>query len=238
MKTEKRNCDTLATEREVLTAVRKKSGFLMLYYYGRHEGKPILILERLGMDLNRVQSDMGTRIFASHVSHAAVEMISRLRTLHDAGYVHGDVQPRNIMISNNSLDTESVVNLVDFGLSREIAKITDKSSGTKRHRHFEGTLDFSSARSMKGYAPSPLDDLESLGYVLMFLYFPKLPWSSIKNRSNGDALGKIHHMKANMQTSQMCKALPSCIETYMRDVQSIDFRKRPCYDSLLHHFSS
>ncbi len=42
-------------------------------------------------------------------------MVDRLESLHQAGYVHGDMKPQNIMATNNKLN--NVLYLIDFGLA-------------------------------------------------------------------------------------------------------------------------
>lgn len=227
----------LAIEKEVLATVGGLPGFPMLLYYGKDFDRHVLVIERLTVDLGSLKKSMGIRIADRDVSHVACEMICRLELLHAAGYVHGDIHPSNLMIGNRSLRDDGPVYLIDFGLSREISKTTFPNGETTYDGTFSGTINFSALRVMKRYAPSRLDDLESLGYVLIYLYTGTLPWAEdAKGPDCKQSIIDVLKIKNGITPAQLCKGLPACVATFMQLVRTLPSCERPPYIFLRNQF--
>ena len=91
--------------------------------------------------------------------------------MHSVGYIHRDVKPDNFRIQNNE------VKLIDFGLSDPYM---EKGVHKPRCRWgFGGTLFFASSKTTQGFSASRRDDMESLGYSILYLMNPackNIPW--------------------------------------------------------------
>ena len=92
-----------------------------------------------------------------------------LREIHKHHMVHCDIKPDNLMINNNDLN---MVYIIDFGFTRRY------SCEDKKTNSSIGTLDYMSRRVHEKYQPSYVDDIESLFYVSLFLYYKIIPWST------------------------------------------------------------
>lgn len=60
-------------------------------------------------------------------------------------------------------------------------------------------------------ASSRRDDMESLGYVLIYLILGKLPWQNLpaeENETKKQKRRKIAEMKQNMPVEELCMTLP------------------------------
>ena len=84
--------------------------------------------------------------------------------MHKAGYIHQDVKPDNFMISL----IDHKVRIGDMGLVMEYMKDDGKHKGLNRYG-FLGTPHYGSMQGLAGYTLNRRDDLESLGYSIMFL---------------------------------------------------------------------
>ena len=98
-----------------------------------------------------------------------IQMIDRLQFMHDQGYVHRDMKPENICIGQHK--KAGMVYLIDFGLTK---RYRNPSSGQhieqKKSNGIVGTIRYLSKRANMGLEQSRVDDLFSLGYILvMFL---------------------------------------------------------------------
>jgi serine/threonine protein kinase len=99
-------------------------------------------------------------------------MIDAVEQMHSAGFFHKDIKPDNFRIKDNR------VILIDFGIALNLYR---DNIHLKRDRFgFEGTPFFGSIRALQGYTLSRRDDIESVGYSLLYLLNPlvkDVPWA-------------------------------------------------------------
>ena len=68
--------------------------------------------------------------------------------------------------------------LVDFGISK-IFKEGNKHISFKDKKPFIGTTRYASVAAHKGHETSRKDDLESMMYIILYLYKGILPWQNM-----------------------------------------------------------
>jgi serine/threonine protein kinase len=86
--------------------------------------------------------------------------------------LHRDVKPDNFMISKET----NKVKVIDLGLVINLKLNNDVHNPMIRYR-FQGTPNYGSINTLHGYNSSRRDDLESLGYSMMFLIDENsVPW--------------------------------------------------------------
>jgi serine/threonine protein kinase len=116
--------------------------------------------------------------------------VSILNDIHDLGYIHRDINPYHILLGPG--EDWSNLYLIDFS----IAKFVDQQKrifNYKASREKCGMIEFSSVSAMVNNIYSYRDDLEALGYTLLFLYKDTLPW--IIKKPKGDKADIIQMMK-------------------------------------------
>lgn len=92
-------------------------------------------------------------------------------------------------------------------------------------------------------APSRRDDLESLGYVLIYLLRGSLPWLSSKgsigvsNATISEINRIMKEKKMECRIEDLCDGLPTEFVTYMHYVRNLEFEARPNYTYLRRIFS-
>jgi casein kinase I family protein HRR25 len=93
--------------------------------------------------------------------------------MHERNYIHQDVKPDNYRVTANGC-----VKILDFGLVNEY-RTNGVHKGEGRFG-LQGSPYFSSLNALGGFTLSRRDDIESLGYCIMFLidyvFGLKSPW--------------------------------------------------------------
>jgi serine/threonine protein kinase len=103
----------------------------------------------------------------------ANSMIDRLEYTHSKNIVHRDLKPSNFSLGLES--NSATVFLIDFGLSKffwENGQHIPNCTG----KNLVGTARYASINVHKGYEYGRRDDLESLGYILIYFLKGSLPW--------------------------------------------------------------
>ena len=75
---------------------------------------------------------------------------------------------------------KNVLYLIDFGLCRKYISKTGKHIKPKNLGKFTGTSRYASVYAMAGNEQSRRDDIESIGYMIIFFMKKRLPWQGIK----------------------------------------------------------
>lgn len=94
--------------------------------------------------------------------------------LHKEKYVHRDIKPENFVIGTDG--NHHTVYLIDFGLSKKYVDEKGDHINFVENKGLVGTARYTSINSHLGSEQSRRDDLESLGYVLLYFVKGFLPW--------------------------------------------------------------
>ena len=118
--------------------------------------------------------------------------------------------------------------IIDFGFCKTFI-INDLHIDLKKTNNMIGTNNFASVNAHDFNELSRRDDLESLGYMLVYFYLGNLAW---KDYSNNDMI-KI--MKNNIMNDE---SIPKIILKYFEVVKGLGFKERPDYDLLINIFKN
>jgi len=106
-------------------------------------------------------------------------------------------------------DKTNLLYLIDFGLSKKY-----RSSKTFQHISFitnkklTGTARYASINALNGHEQSRRDDLEAIGYVLMYFLKGSLPWQGLKIDNKDDRYQKIYEKKKSTSAEELCRGYP------------------------------
>ena len=196
----------------------------------------VLIMELLGPSLDVILNSLPNKKMSIRcVCNIGYQMISIFESIHNKDIIHRDIKPSNI---NIGLDNKSkFLYLIDFGLSKKF-----RSSTTHKHYEFEqgksliGNARFSSINALQGVSQSRRDDLESLGYVLIFLILGKLPWQGLSSQNKEEKFFKILEKKKKISAGELCASLPQQFEEYIKYVRNLGYEEDPDYNFLKNIF--
>ena len=231
----------LESEAYILTIV-KGLGIPKVITFGRHSQYKILVEERLGNNLqviwesNPFEKDPNGQknIYLKDICLLAIQGLERLKHIHDKNIIHRDIKPENFIIGQNDPD---VVYLIDFGFARKY-----RSSRTGKHIKFSntghviGSWIFSSHNVIRGYEGSRRDDLESFGYMLIYLakggWIPWLKYYRMNDLRKIDKAKIITKLKMEINEENLCEGLPYEFVDYIKYVKNLEFEQEPNYQYL------
>ena len=189
-----------------------------------------MIIDFLGPNLLELFNYCGCRKFTiSTICLIALQALNRIENLHKHHYLHRDIKPENFLIGIH--EKSNVIYLIDFGLSKRY-----KNPKTHQHipyregRALTGTARYVSINTHLGIEQSRRDDLESIGYMLIFFLKGVLPWQGLKNCN--EKYTRIMEKKLQIPTEILCYGLPDEITYYLNYTKSLRFEDRPDYDYL------
>lgn len=89
--------------------------------YGRtSKGYPFVIMKKCGTDLkNLLITENLNRLSLKSTVQIGLQIVDRLQAVHEAGFIHCDLKPDNILLASNdfrSLESSNLV-LIDFGIA-------------------------------------------------------------------------------------------------------------------------
>jgi len=105
-----------------------------------------------------------------------------METIHNRGFIHRDIKSDNFLIGAG--DKINKLYAIDFGLSkRYVHPHTGEHILIKKHKGLIGTARFASINAHLGLEQSRRDDLQALGYLMIYLAKGELPWQKIKAKT-------------------------------------------------------
>jgi serine/threonine-protein kinase len=127
---------------------------------------PVLVMEYLrGLDLNHVLRQQG-RLPAERAARLMGQLCEVLQAAHDAGIVHRDVKPANLMIVHPGTPQETL-KLMDFGLAKMKSLLYISPEELADHGvPAAGTPEYMCPEQARGGQVDPRSDLYSAGAVL------------------------------------------------------------------------
>ena len=99
-------------------------------------------------------------------------------------------------------------------------------------QNFAGTAHYASLNAHLKRAQSRRDDLESLGYLLVYFLEGQLPWHGLKASSKRDRRKMIGISKLKTSIRELCKGLNFEFVTYFEYVRSLEYADKPDYPYL------
>jgi serine/threonine protein kinase len=151
--------------------------------------------------------------------------------LHYKHFIHRDIKPDNFVVGLN--EAANKVFLIDFGLAKRYRRPGSLVHIPPRDKkNLTGTARYASINTHKGLEQSRRDDLESLGYVLIYFLQGSLPWQGLKAVNKNDKYGRIFEKKYSTSLQDLCQGLPHEFISYFQLVRNLKFEEPPDYDSL------
>lgn len=210
-----------------------------VFWFGEIDGRKAMVMQLLGANLEELFVICRRKFTLKTVLMIGDRLLLQLENFHRNGYLHRDLKPDNFVCGNG--DEHSNIYIVDYGLAKQF-RDSDGNHIPLEHFHereMEGTARYCSINAHFSIPMSRRDDLESLGYILIyFMMGGQLPWMGLKK----DKVTKAKHAnicKKKMTTTlqQLCDGLEPEFLSYMQYCRSMKYDQEPEYSYLRNLFA-
>jgi len=219
-------CPQLRHEYKVYRELINCHGFCQVYHFGTQDNYNVMVMDLLGPSLEDLFNKCNRRFSLKTVLQIADQMLERADTLHSRHLIHRDIKPANFVIGVG--ESASNVFSVDFGLSKRYRHPKNLQHIPHRDgRSLTGTPRYASINNHLGIEQSRRDDLESIGYVLIYFLKGSLPWQGLKAKNAQKKYRLILEKKQQVSIAQLCQGCPSQFAEFLAYTRSLKFDAKP-----------
>jgi len=136
---------------------------VQVYDAGETDGQPFIVMEYVA---GKTLAECG-RLAPDRVAELGAQACAGLQHAHDAGLVHRDVKPGNLLLRD-----DGVLKIVDFGIARAAEATRHTQVGT-----LLGTAAYLAPEQIAGEDATRASDVYSVGAVLYELLTGRLPFT-------------------------------------------------------------
>lgn len=224
--------DRLISEYKIYVNLHRKgfnTGLPKIYSLIQTPKFNIMVMELLGSCLDKLFEKYDKRFKLSTVLKLGIDMLFTLETMHNAGFIHRDIKPANFLIGHGS--NSHKLYITDLGLAKMFMKdgVHQQYSSKKS---LVGTLRYVSINTHNGIEQSRRDDLESLGYMLVYFLKGRLPWQGLKKKSGEDQGEIISNVKLCTGLDKLCSNIPDSFKKFIKICRNLKYEETPDYSKL------
>ncbi|KAH7288209.1 hypothetical protein KP509_31G017200 [Ceratopteris richardii] len=218
----------LLYEAKLYRVLQGGTGIPYLRWYGVEGDYNVLVLELLGPSLEDLFNFCSRKFSLKTVLMLADQMINRVEYLHSKNILHRDIKPDNFLMGLGRRANQ--VYVIDFGLAKKYRdNVSHLHIPYRENKNLTGTARYASINTHLGIEQSRRDDLESLGYVLMYFLRGSLPWQGLKAGTKKQKYERISDKKMSTSIESLCKSYPSEFSSYFHYCRALRFDDRPDY---------
>jgi serine/threonine protein kinase len=215
----------LSYEARVYRRLQDVPGVPRIYGLWVDSGKRYLAMTALGPSLQSCLRQLTTFDVLQWVWPKALQIVEQI---HKHDVLHRDLKPQNILTGRDGPRSRQLY-LIDFGLSKRYRMPQMVHIPPREGKELTGTLRYASVHTHLGEEQGRRDDLESLGYVMLYLCKRTLPWVNVKGETPAARAARVLALKTETRLEDLCHGLPLCFLQYFRHVRSLRFEETPNY---------
>ncbi|KEH15799.1 casein kinase I-like protein [Medicago truncatula] len=223
----------LLYESKLYRLLQGGTGIPHIKWYGVEGDCNVMAVDLLGPSLEDLFNYSNRKFSLKTVLMLADQLINRVAYMHYRGFLHRDVKPENFLMGSGSKINQ--VYIIDYGLAKKYCDLkTQRHIPYRENKSLIGTAQYASFNTHLGNEQSRRDDLESLGYVLMYFLRGSLPWygHGMKAVTKEKKYEWIREKKKLTPIEVLCKSHPTEFASYFHYCRSLRFEDKPDYSYL------
>ncbi|KAF7022649.1 hypothetical protein CFC21_035332 [Triticum aestivum] len=221
----------LLYESKLYRVLQGGTGISNVKWFGVEGDYNVLVMDVLGPSLEDLFSFCNRKLSLKTVLMLADQMINRVEFIHSKSFLHRDIKPDNFLMGLGKRANQ--VYMIDFGLAKKYRDTsTHQHIPYRENKNLTGTARYASVSTHLGIEQSRRDDMESLGYVLMYFLRGSLPWQGLKAGTKKQKYEKISERKIATSIEALCRGYPSEFQSFFHYCRSLRFEDSPDYQYL------
>ena len=206
-------------------------GFPAIYKYTTESNFNILVMDLLGDSIEKLFNKAQKHFSLLTCLMIVDQILTRLEYMHSKNLLHRDIKPDNFLIGKGK--KANTIYAIDFGLSKKY-----RESKTGLHipyrdgKELTGTARYASINTHLGIEQSRRDDIESLGYMMIYLMKGRLPWQGMVNSNPKKKYDDIKKLKIDVKLPDLCRDLPKECIKFIQYARDMKFEDKPNYKYL------
>lgn len=221
----------LLYEAKLLRHLQGGTGIGNVYFADVDGDYNVMVMDLLGPSLEDLFNYCNRKLSLKTVLNLADQMLDRVEYLHSKNFIHRDIKPDNFLVGSGKKGR--TLYMIDFGLAKRYRDPrTHQHIPYKENKNLTGTARYASVNAHLGLEQSRRDDLESVGYVLLYLLVGSLPWQGLKANTKHEKYQRIMDKKMSTSVDTLTRGLPAEFSKYFAYVKALKFDDRPDYTYL------
>lgn len=212
----------LKNESRIYQYLNGCSGIPSVKWFGKDKINYYMVIDLLGSSLQDLKNKL-RKFSLALVLKIGIKIISLLKIIHEKGLVHRDVKPDNFLFGQNNV---SNLYLIDFGFCKSYLD-NGIHVPIKKTCNIIGSLNYASISSHNRIDLSRRDDLESVGYMLLYFITDKLPWN--------DETEETEIIRKKLEISND-ETYPFILLDLLRYTRSLEYEEKPNYNLIVDKF--
>lgn len=225
IKFEEDDFNNMEKENEIYNTLKDLERIPKKYWYGDQNKYTYLVVKLLGPSLKYIFHECCKKKFSlGTILNISLQMISILQQIHQKGVILRYIKPGNIVTGLK--ENKNKIYFIDFEYAKKYIK-NGKHIENIKARYVRGNKKYISANAHKGNKTSRRDDIESLGYnIIYYMKGGKLPWDK------ADDMDELESIKMKISLDELCKGLPEEIKLFIKYAKEMEFYQEPDYEYL------